>query len=192
MDEPHSFRPAVLKAATPFPDPAQADIRGLIAIGGDLKPERLLAAYRQGIFPWSVDPISWWSPDPRGIIELDEFHVSESLARVIRRKTFEVTMDRSFHGVMQACATPGPQREETWISMPFIEAYTLSMKWVTLIVWNAVRMANWSAVFTAFRSADYSPENPCFIVWPMLPKWRCFIWWNISVSATSGCSTSRR
>ncbi len=124
MDQPHSFRPALLKNDVVFPDPARADANGLIALGGDLQPERLLAAYRQGIFPWSVDPISWWSPDPRGIIELDEFHVPESLARVVRRKTFEVTMDRSFREVMQACAAPGPQRGETWISGPFVEAYT--------------------------------------------------------------------
>ena len=107
-----------------FPDPARADARGLVAVGGDLKPERLLAAYRQGIFPWSVDPVTWWSPDPRGIIELEEFHVPESLARVIRKKTFEVTMDRSFRDVMLACAASRPKREETWISEPFVESYT--------------------------------------------------------------------
>lgn len=95
-----------------------------MAVGGDLTPERLLAAYRCGIFPWSVNPVSWWSPDPRGIIELDSFHVSESLARVIRKGTFEVTYDREFREVMLACAAPGPKRGGTWITSQFVEAYT--------------------------------------------------------------------
>ena len=119
-----TFRPALLDEAIWFPDPAQANVEGLVAVGGDLRPERLLAAYQRGIFPWSVDPISWWSPDPRGILELDQFHVSDSLARVLRRRTFEVTLDRNFPEVMQACAAPGPKREGTWITGRFIEAYT--------------------------------------------------------------------
>jgi len=69
-------------------------------------------------------PITWWSPDPRGIIELDHFYVSDSLARVIRKRTFEVTIDGAFREVMQACAAPGPKRRSTWISDEFIEAYT--------------------------------------------------------------------
>jgi leucyl/phenylalanyl-tRNA--protein transferase len=124
MNYPNSFRPALLNDAIWFPDPSLASAEGLVAVGGDLKPERLLAAYREGIFPWSVDPVSWWSPDPRGIMELDRFHVSESLARVIRKETYEVTIDRSFREVMRACAAPAPDREGTWITEPFIEAYT--------------------------------------------------------------------
>ncbi len=106
-----------------FPDPAQADAEGLVAVGGDLSPERLLAAYRQGIFPWSVNPVTWWSPDPRGVIELDQFYVSKSLAKVIRKGVFELTLDRAFREVMLACAKPGPKRRDTWISPEFIEAY---------------------------------------------------------------------
>ena len=68
--------------------------------------------------------ITWWSPDPRGIIELDDFHVSESLAKVIRKKPFEVTIEKAFQQVMQACATPGPKRRSTWITPEFIAAYT--------------------------------------------------------------------
>jgi leucyl/phenylalanyl-tRNA--protein transferase len=107
-----------------FPDPAQADAEGLVAMRGDLSPERLLAAYRQGIFPWSVNPVTWWSPDPRGVIELDRFHISQSLAKVIRKGAFEVTIDQAFREVMTACATPGPKRRGTWISPEFIEAYS--------------------------------------------------------------------
>ncbi len=117
-------RPVLLGKDIRFPNPEFADAEGLVAVGGDLKVERLLAAYRQGIFPWTVNPITWWSPDPRGIIELDHFHVSESLARVIRKRTFEVTIDRAFREVMQACAAPGPKRRSTWITKEFIEAYT--------------------------------------------------------------------
>ena len=124
MNEQKSFRPALLNETIWFPDPLQANAEGLVAVGGDLRPERLLAAYRQGTFPWSVDPISWWSPDPRGILELDQFHVSESLSRVLRRKTFEVTLNQNFPEVMQACAAPGPKRDGTRITGQFIEAYT--------------------------------------------------------------------
>ena len=72
--------PILLNKNTAFPDPSLADADGLVAIGGDLGTERLLAAYRQGIFPWTADPITWWSPDPRAIFELDGFHVPQSLA----------------------------------------------------------------------------------------------------------------
>src|ERR1019366_147766 len=116
--------PAMLDQRIWFPDPAQADAEGLVAMRGDLSPERLLAAYRQGIFPWSVNPVTWWSPDPRGVIELDRFHLSQSLAKVIRKGAFEVTIDQAFREVMTACATPGPKRRGTWISPEFIEAYS--------------------------------------------------------------------
>jgi leucyl/phenylalanyl-tRNA--protein transferase len=107
-----------------FPDPTQADRRGLVAVGGDFRVERLIAAYRRGIFPWTAEPITWWSPDPRGIIELEEFHVSESLAKVIRKGSFQVTTDAAFTEVMAACAAPDEKRQGVWITGEFIEAYT--------------------------------------------------------------------
>src|SRR5580700_8144846 len=100
--------PNILRPGDPFPNPEQADAHGLVAVGGDLSPERLLDAYRAGIFPWSVNPVSWWSPDPRGIFELHQFHVSRSLARVIDRGTFSVTRDQAFAEVIAQCAAPGP------------------------------------------------------------------------------------
>jgi leucyl/phenylalanyl-tRNA--protein transferase len=118
------FETAVLGEDIWFPNPEAANAAGLVAVGGDLKSERLLAAYRRGIFPWTANPVTWWSPDPRGILELNHFHVSESLAKVIRSKTFEVTTDRAFQDVMQACAAPGPKRRSTWITAEFIAAYT--------------------------------------------------------------------
>jgi leucyl/phenylalanyl-tRNA--protein transferase len=116
--------PARLDSTIWFPEVTWMNPDGPVAIGGDLSAERLLAAYRHGIFPWSIQPITWWSPDPRGIIELDRFHASKSLAKVIRQQPFEITRDRAFTRVMQACATSAPGRENTWISDAFIAAYT--------------------------------------------------------------------
>jgi leucyl/phenylalanyl-tRNA--protein transferase len=84
----------------------------------------LLLAYRSGVFPWTVDPITWWSPEPRGIFELDRFHVSHSLAKVIRQEVFRVTVDSAFRRVMRGCAARAPGRRSTWISPKFIAAYT--------------------------------------------------------------------
>ena len=115
---------AILDHRFRFPSPDRADAEGLVAVGGDLSVPRLLLAYRSGIFPWTVDPITWWSPEPRAIFELDGFHVSRSLARVIRKGVFSITMDRAFGQVMQGCAAPAPGRRSTWISPEFIAAYT--------------------------------------------------------------------
>jgi len=116
--------PGILDERLRFPDARMANADGLVAIGGDLSVERLRLAYRSGIFPWSVQPITWWSPDPRGIFELNQFHVPRSLARCIRQQRFEITHDRAFREVMQACAAPAPGRDGIWISCEFIEAYT--------------------------------------------------------------------
>jgi leucyl/phenylalanyl-tRNA--protein transferase len=107
-----------------FPDPRRAGAEGLVAVGGDLSPERLLLAYRRGIFPWTDDPITWWSPDPRAIFELETFRPPRSLRRFLRKRPFEITRDRAFRRVMEGCAAPAPGREETWITPGFIAAYT--------------------------------------------------------------------
>lgn len=116
--------PAILDQRLCLPDPRTADGDGLVAIGGDLSVSRLQLAYRSGIFPWTVNPISWWSPDPRGIFELEEFHVPRSLAKFIRKQPFEITRNRAFRQVMQACAAPAAGRGQTWVTPEFIEAYT--------------------------------------------------------------------
>jgi len=105
-----------------FPDPNEADEEGLLAIGGDLSSERLLAAYDRGIFPWYDDgfPPLWWSPDPRAVIERSELHVSRSLRRVLRQGRFTVTFDRAFEDVMRAC---GDREAGTWILPEMIDAY---------------------------------------------------------------------
>jgi len=107
-----------------FPDARRARPDGLVAVGGDLSPARLLLAYRSGLFPWTEAPVTWWSPNPRGIFELGGFHVSRSLARVLRQHRFEITVDRAFPAVMAGCAAPGPERHGTWITPGFVAAYT--------------------------------------------------------------------
>lgn len=106
-----------------FPDPHRADAEGLVAVGGDLSPARLLLAYEQGIFPWfdeQVPPL-WWSPDPRAVLPLDRVHASRRLTRRWRAAGFALTWNRDFGAVMQACAE---QRSDgTWIIPAMLEAY---------------------------------------------------------------------
>lgn len=109
-----------------FPPPDYADPSGLIAVGGDLSSERLLEAYRVGIFPWYSDeqPILWWSPDPRFILEPDEFKISRSLQKTLQRKIFQVTFDRVFEDVIAACSTvPREGQRGTWITREMCDAY---------------------------------------------------------------------
>lgn len=111
-----------------FPAVDQASPEGLLAVGGDLRPERLLQAYRHGIFPWYNDdqPILWWSPDPRAVLFPDKLHVSRSLKRTFRSNVFTLTLDTCFREVMTQCAGPRPQYPEggTWITDDMLNAYT--------------------------------------------------------------------
>ncbi len=111
-----------------FPPAELASPEGLLAIGGDLRAERLLEAYRHGIFPWYSDgqPILWWSPDPRAVLFPDKLHVSRSLHKTIRRRTFTVTLDTCFREVVQACAAPRQQTPQggTWITPEMLDAYS--------------------------------------------------------------------
>ena len=110
-----------------FPPVDLSTPEGLLAIGGDLRPERLLEAYRHGIFPWYNDdqPILWWSPDPRTVLFPDKLHISRSLKRSLRPGLFSVTLDTCFLDVMQHCAGPRPQYPDggTWITADMLEAY---------------------------------------------------------------------
>ena len=89
-----------------FPDPCRADPGGLLAVGGDLSPSRLMHAYAAGIFPWysAGEPLLWWSPDPRLVLLPEELHVPRSLARVLRRGEFALRTDTAFGQVIRACA----------------------------------------------------------------------------------------
>jgi leucyl/phenylalanyl-tRNA---protein transferase len=109
-----------------FPPPDYADPSGLLAVGGDLSNERLLEAYRVGIFPWYSDdqPILWWSPDPRLVLDLKDFKISRSLRKTLKKEVFQVTFDRAFEEVIQACAVvPRAAQNGTWITEEMREAY---------------------------------------------------------------------
>ena len=109
-----------------FPPPQMAREDGLLAVGGDLSPERLLLAYHLGIFPWynPGEDILWWSPDPRLVLFPDDFHLSRSLSRAIKRREFTITFDTCFAEVIRKCAeTRLDQKEGTWIDEEMIEAY---------------------------------------------------------------------
>lgn len=111
-----------------FPDPADAldEPDGLLAAGGDLTPERILCAYRLGIFPWfnPGDPILWWSPNPRTVVYPEQLHISKSLQKCLRRGIYKVTFDQAFTQVMRACAAPRDYTDGTWISEEIIAGYT--------------------------------------------------------------------
>lgn len=109
-----------------FLSPTSTTPEGLLCIGGRLSPEWLLDAYRHGIFPWPMwddEPVAWWSPDPRAVIELDGLHISRRLERTIRSGKFRVTCDEDFAGVLNACATAGDRRGNTWLTPAMIAAY---------------------------------------------------------------------
>ena len=106
-----------------FPNLQTANREGLLALGGDLSVPRLLLAYRSGIFPWTDEPLTWWSPDPRAIFEIDTFRPPKRLESKLRLHSFDLTINHDFRAVIHACAEPGVGRESTWISPRFIEAY---------------------------------------------------------------------
>jgi len=123
-------RPFLIEAGAPpeaFPRPEHAlhEPNGLLAIGGDLRPKRLLAAYRRGIFPWYNEdqPLLWWSPDPRAVFFPERFHCSRSLRRTLRRADFSLRVDTDFRQVIRACAAPRAAQTGTWITPEMIEAY---------------------------------------------------------------------
>jgi leucyl/phenylalanyl-tRNA--protein transferase len=107
---------------TPFLVADWADETGLVAVGGDLRPERLLQAYRCGVFPWydEGEPICWWSPNPRAIFELDGLYISRRLRRTLRSGRFHLTINEDFASVIRGCAD---RTEGTWITPDMIQAY---------------------------------------------------------------------
>jgi len=105
---------------------ALTEPNGLVAIGGDLSPQRLLSAYRQGIFPWFSDgePILWWSPDPRMVLFPDELKISSSLKKTLKKQLFELRFNTAFREVITACSiTPRGEQNGTWITKDIIDAY---------------------------------------------------------------------
>ena len=109
-----------------FPPPGEAEPSGLLAVGGDLSPERLLLAYASGIFPWPSEglPLPWFSPDPRWVIVPSEIHVPRRLARSLRAARYEVRLDTAFPRVIRACASAErPGQDGTWITPEMVAAY---------------------------------------------------------------------
>ena len=116
----------LLTDAMEFPPPHLAARDGLLAVGGDLSVKRLIFAYRMGIFPWfsEGDPILWWSPDPRLVLYPNEIKISKTLKKIIKKKTFNVTMDLAFNEVINQCAQARLQNNQgTWLVKDMIDAY---------------------------------------------------------------------
>ena len=155
-------RPVLLPPGGPlaFPDPEASDAEGLLAVGGDLSPERLLLAYESGIFPWYAEglPPMWWSPDPRAVIDPPALHVSKSLAREIRRGTFRVTQNVAFERVMREC---GNEREGgTWILPEMLAAYVRLHELghaVSFEVWRGERLVG--GLYGVVRGALFAAES---------------------------------
>lgn len=108
-----------------FPPVQLAEESGVLAVGGDLSPERLIEAYRCGIFPWYTDgdPIIWWSPNPRFVLFPAELYVSKTMRQVLRRSVFTITCDGDFRGVIQGCREPRKKERGTWITDEMLEGY---------------------------------------------------------------------
>lgn len=126
-----------------FPPVEEATEDGLVAIGGDLEVDTLVTAYQQGIFPWPVSidlPLAWFSPNPRGILEFDELHVSKSFAKFLKRNTFQVTFNQAFDEVIRQCARAHRKNQpSTWITPDIIHGYEKLFKRelaYSVEVWN--------------------------------------------------------
>ena len=117
---------------TPFPDVSLAEKEpdGLLAVGGDLTPQRLIQAYQLGIFPWfsEGEPILWWSPDPRTVLYPEKIKISRSLRKTLRKNLYRVTFDHQFDEVIRACAAPRDDSPGTWLVPEMIDAYTEQYK----------------------------------------------------------------
>lgn len=114
------------EARIEFPDPREAPYGDIVAVGGNMRPANLLAAYRRGIFPWPIEgwPLTWFSPRERAVIDFCDLHVPHSLARERRRTPLRFTVDQDFAGVVRACAQiPRPEQEGTWITREIYENY---------------------------------------------------------------------
>ncbi len=105
-----------------LPDP-QAAVEGLVAVGGEMTVDRLVEAYSKGIFPWTADPVTWWSPDPRAVLDLERVHVPRRLAATVRKHRYRVTFDSAFDEVIEACAAAPREDDTSWISGEFLRAY---------------------------------------------------------------------
>jgi leucyl/phenylalanyl-tRNA--protein transferase len=136
-----------LSASRFFPPPTATTPEGLLCVGGRLSPDWLLDAYRHGIFPWPMwenEPLAWWSPDPRAIIELDALHVSRRLKRTLRSGRFKATIDRDFESVIRGCAASSGRDGNTWLTPAMINSYCRMHELGhahSVEIWHADRLA---------------------------------------------------
>jgi leucyl/phenylalanyl-tRNA--protein transferase len=117
----------ILNNSMQMPSPELAEADGLLAIGGDLSPERLINAYKMGIFPWfnQGEEILWWSPDPRMVLFPNELKISNSMKQLVKKEKFKVSFNKEFEKVLNACATIDRKGQDgTWITAEMIEAYS--------------------------------------------------------------------
>src|SRR6188768_264458 len=148
-----------------FPDPRESDDEGLLAVGGDLSPARLLFAYDSGVFPWysaGVPPL-WWSPNPRALMDREHLHVSRTLRRVLRSGLFEVSIDRAFAQVISACASG--REGGTWILPEMMLAYTQLHQLGhahSVEVWQQGRLAG--GLYGVRRGALFAAESMFHVV----------------------------
>jgi hypothetical protein len=151
-----------------FPAPQLAPAEGLLAVGGDLSQERLLLAYRMGIFPWysEDEPIMWWSPDPRLVLYPAELNVSKSLEKTIKKRLFKVTMDQAFEPVIKACATAACTNPD----------WRIRLKPGRPASWPVGSMAyHWESVFLENLCLRASAMPPRLLLWPWLNTLRRYI-----------------
>lgn len=125
MTAPYWLNPLDTSYEFPPVELALREPNGLLAVGGDLSPTRIISAYRHGIFPWfsANQPILWWSPNPRAVLFPEQLHVSQSLRKTIKKERYSITLDQDFNGVIHACAAPRHASNGTWITPQMINAY---------------------------------------------------------------------
>lgn len=114
---------AILEPGDDFPDPRAGPADAPVAIGLELAPALMLRGYRQGLFAWSANPVTWWSPDPRAIIPLQALYIPKRLARKMKTRPYEITLDRAFQQVVRECALPRHRGDGVWITREFRDAF---------------------------------------------------------------------
>lgn len=156
-----------------FPPAEEAleDPDGLLALGGDLSPERLILAYRNGIFPWFSDdqPILWWSPNPRCVLFPSDIHISRSLRRTLNQHRFHITTDQCFDRIIRLCANT--RAEGTWITSDMMTAYSeLHKRALPTPLKSGIKTMNLLAACTEWLLDAASLVNPCFHWKQMRPR----------------------
>lgn len=149
-----------------FPDPRSADPDGLVCVGGNLQVETLIRAYSQGIFPWPQGnlPLLWFSPDPRGVLDFEELHVSRSLNRFLKRNPFHVTRNHCFEEVIRQCALAPRDHHGTWIRSDMVEAYVKLHKagyGLSVECWNGEQLVG--GIYGVWVNDFFSGESMFFL-----------------------------